>query len=90
MSNPRFPLQLTVEERKALRIAAASADTTMTDFVRAAIKEKILREQAQDADTNASAVLAKASEKPASYNVSIRPKDGGEDENPPGGLDRVG
>jgi len=66
MSNPRFPLQLTVEERKALRIAAASADTTMTDFVRAAIKEKILRQHAPDADTNASAVLAQADhEKPA-------------------------
>jgi len=65
MSNPRFPLHLTVEERKALRIAAASADMTMTDFVREAIKEKIIREQARDADTNASAVLAKASEKPA-------------------------
>jgi|GEM_PF-2021629 uncharacterized protein (DUF1778 family) len=66
MSNPRFPLQLTVEERKALRIAAASADTTMTEFVRAAIKEKILRQHALDAATNASAVLAQADhEKPA-------------------------
>ena len=71
MSNPRFPLHLPIEERKALRIAAASADMSMTDFVRIAIKEKILREQASaslhasGADTNAPAVLAKASEKPA-------------------------
>ena len=43
MSNPRFPLHLTVEERKALRVAAANADMTMTDFVRAAITEKIAR-----------------------------------------------
>lgn len=65
MSNPRFPLHLTVEERKALRIAAASADMTMTDFVRAAIKEKICRQPTQDAEGNASVVLAQASEKPA-------------------------
>lgn len=63
MSKPRFPLHLTMEERKALRIAAASADMTMTDFVREAIKEKISRLPARDADANASAALAKASEK---------------------------
>lgn len=71
MSNPRFPLHLPIEERKALRIAAASADMSMTDFVRIAIKEKIGREQAAEslhasgADNNDSTVLAKASDKPA-------------------------
>jgi hypothetical protein len=36
-------------------------------------------------------VSAKANtDKLASYNEPIRPRDGGEDENPPGGLDRVG
>jgi uncharacterized protein (DUF1778 family) len=65
MSNPRFPLHLTVEERKALRIAAASADMTMTDFVREAIKEKIQRHHTRDAEGDTSAVLAEASEQRA-------------------------
>jgi len=71
MSNPRFPLHLPIEERKALRIAAASADMSMTDFVRRAITEKIQREQASEllhatnADANAVDVLAKAKDKPA-------------------------
>jgi hypothetical protein len=77
MSNPRFPLHLPVEERKALRMAAAAADMTMTDFIRAAIAEKIARQRmeqtapapnalrAPNAEHSASGALAEADEKPA-------------------------
>jgi hypothetical protein len=40
----RFPLLLSEDEHHALRVAAALGRTTMTDFVREAIKEKIERE----------------------------------------------
>ena len=52
MSNPRFPLHLSVEERKALRVAAANADMTMSDFVRAAIVEKIARHAEEQRSAN--------------------------------------
>ena len=67
MSNPRFPLHLTPEERKALRVAAAQVDMTMTDFVREAIREKIARQTqtATGAATNDGVVLAEAKDKPA-------------------------
>lgn len=67
----RFPLQFEEREHRALKVAAAKTGISMNQFVRDAIGEKILREQpadslrASDADDNESAVLAKASEKPA-------------------------
>ncbi len=53
MSNPRFPLHLSVEERKALRVTAANADMTMSDFVRVAIAEKIARYAEEQCSENA-------------------------------------
>ena len=54
-----------------LKLAAVQVGVSMHTFIRDAIKEKILREHAaaslhaSSADDNASAVLAKANEKPA-------------------------
>ena len=59
----RFPLQFTESEHRAMKVAAAQAGISMNQFIRDALQEKIAR---QNADTEASPVLAKASEKPAS------------------------
>jgi hypothetical protein len=67
----KFLLDLPENEHQSLKIAAVQGGVSMHTFIRDAIKEKILREQAADslhasgADTNESAVLAKAAEKPA-------------------------
>jgi len=58
----RFPLQFTEAEHRAMKVAAAQAGISMNQFIRDALQEKIAR---QDADTNVSAALAQASEKPA-------------------------
>jgi hypothetical protein len=67
----KFLLDLPESEHQSLKIAAVQVGASMHTFIRDAIKEKILREQAatslhaSGADANAPAVLAKASEKPA-------------------------
>ncbi len=67
----KFLLDLPDTEHQSLKLAAVQVGASMNTFIRTAIKEKILREQTanalhdSDADTNASAVLAKASDKPA-------------------------
>ena len=58
----QFRLQLTEDERRILKIAAALAGTSMNQFIQDAIAEKIAR---QNAATEAPNVLAQASEKPA-------------------------
>jgi len=58
----RFPLQFTEAEHRAMKVAAAQAGISMNQFIRDALQEKIAR---QDADTNVSAALAQAGEKPA-------------------------
>jgi hypothetical protein len=66
----KFLLDLPDTEHQSLKLAAVQTGVSMHTFIRDAIKEKILREQsatslhASGADDNASAVLAKASEKP--------------------------
>ncbi len=67
----RFPLQFEANEHRALKVAAAILGTSMNQFIRDAIVEKIQRTQAAatlhapSTDVNDTAVLAKASEKPA-------------------------
>ena len=58
----RFPLQFTEAEHRAMKVAAAQAGISMNQFIRDALQEKIAR---QNAESEAFAVLAKASEKPA-------------------------
>ena len=58
----RFPLQFTEAEHRALKVAAAQAGSSMNQFIRDALTEKIAR---QNAETAAPNVLAQASEKPA-------------------------
>lgn len=67
----KFLLDLPNDEHQSLKLAAVQTGVSMHTFIRDAIQEKILREQAANsshassADDNASAVPAKASEKPA-------------------------
>lgn len=67
----KFLLDLPDTEHMSLKIAAVHVGASMHTFIRDAIKEKILREQAaaslhaSRADANDSVVLAKASDKSA-------------------------
>ena len=63
----RFPIDFSDAEHKALKRAAVESDMTMKAFIKAAVAEKIVRqsEAATGANDNETAVLAKASEKPA-------------------------
>jgi len=58
----RFPLQFTEDERRALKIASAQMNTSMNQFIRDAIAEKIAR---LSAEFKESGVLAQALDKPA-------------------------
>jgi hypothetical protein len=44
MSKSRFPLYLSEDEHRAIRIAAAHSGETMTDYIRVAVVERLTRE----------------------------------------------
>jgi predicted HicB family RNase H-like nuclease len=58
----QFHLQLTADESRALKIAAAQASISMNQFIRDALAEKIAR---LIAESKESSVPTEASEKPA-------------------------
>jgi len=71
MSNPRFSLHLPVVERKALRLAAAEADQSMTDFIRAAISEQIARQSKPPRNENAASAAHPAATPPTLPNEGL-------------------